>query len=128
MLSMPKLTIIHGVLLVLLGSGSYIASGGASKTALIPAIFGFVFLVCGMLGLKENLRKHVMHAAAAVALLAILAILSRWLRAGFPAELNLASGSQILFLLLTVGYMALSIKSFIDARRRRQAGEIAGSK
>ena len=50
---MAKTTIIFGVLLVLLGLGSYFGTGRTSLTALIPAGFGLILLIIVPLLLQE---------------------------------------------------------------------------
>ena len=65
---MPKITLIFSVLYIALGLAAFSLTGAVHKTALIPAYFGIVLLVLGLLGQKENLRKHVMHAALLVVL------------------------------------------------------------
>ena len=45
--------------------GTYLATETTSKTPLIPAGFGIVFLLLGLLAFNDKLRKHVMHAASA---------------------------------------------------------------
>ena len=68
---MSSQTLYTGIALIILGIGGYLASGAASVTALIPAFIGAVFVLLGLLGRKETLRKHMMHATMLVALLAI---------------------------------------------------------
>ena len=65
---MPKITIIYAVLLILIGFIGYLGSGMVSITALIPAFFGVVVLVIGLLGLSEKRRKAAMHIASALGL------------------------------------------------------------
>src|ERR1051325_5844493 len=64
---MPLVTIVFGVMLIGLGGAFYVAT--EALTALIPAGAGAVFVLLGALGFKDGLRKHVMHAAAALGLL-----------------------------------------------------------
>lgn len=51
---MPRLTLILGAILVVLGVISYIATAFASWTALIPAILGVVLFALGLLALKRQ--------------------------------------------------------------------------
>ena len=74
---MPRLTIIFGPLLILLGAGGYFGTGQTSVTALIPAFFGVPFLLLGLVALKDGLRKHAMHAASLLALLGVIGALGR---------------------------------------------------
>src|SRR5688572_32328469 len=72
---MAHTTIVFGLLLTGLGLVGYFLAGGVSVTALIPAFFGIVLLALGFLARSEPMRKHAMHAAAAVALIGFLGAL-----------------------------------------------------
>ncbi len=121
-MAMSKKTRIFGILLIILGIAGYIASGAASLTALIPAIFGVVFLLLGIIGEKESRRMIAMHVAQLLALLGIIGSFTgilnviSWL--GGNQEVNMFAASvQALMALLCIGYLVIGIKSFIDARR-----------
>lgn len=118
---MASTTIVFGLLLVVLGLAGYFLSGAASPTALIPAFFGIVLLVLGFVARAENLRKHAMHAAAAVALIGFVGALASLLRAPMETRSAIANFSQIAMALLTAVFVALCVKSFRDARRARAA-------
>ncbi len=107
-----------GLLLIVLGIGSYLGTGRTSMTALIPAYFGAVFVVCAMLARKETARKHAMHAAVAIGLIGAIASLVR----GLPAAMNGQAGrpavlAQLAMGVLLVVYVAMGVQSFIAARR-----------
>ena len=76
---MAKTTLIFAGLLILLGVGGYAAASAgvmgakASPTALIPAVVGILIGICGVVALRESLRKHAMHGAVLVGLLGCLA-------------------------------------------------------
>ena len=112
-------TIVFGLLLTALGLAGYLIAGAASVTALIPAFFGVVLLALGFLARSEPLRKHAMHAAAAVALIGFAGALMSLLRAPFATRSALANFSQLAMALLTAVFVVLCIKSFRDARRAR---------
>ena len=57
---MPKITVVVGLLLVLLGVGMYLGTGMESWTALIPAFFG---VVLGLIILMSTLHLAPMFAA-----------------------------------------------------------------
>lgn len=121
---MWKLTLIFGILLVLLGIGSYAATGGASWTALIPALFfGLPLLICGFLARREKLRMHAMHVAALVGLLGVLGGLGMSLpKILSGSELDrLAIWSQFTMGILSLLFVAACVNSFIQARRQRQS-------
>ena len=116
-MSMPKLTLMVGVLLVVQGVGFYFGTSSKSITALIPAFVGLPMLVLGILALKESARKHAMHLAAALAMLGFLAAVGRMASAGL--SLSPAGASVLILALVTGFFLLLCVKSFIDARRRR---------
>jgi hypothetical protein len=119
---MSTQTLYTGVALVVLGIGGYIVSGAASITALIPAFIGALFVLLGLLGRKENLRKHVMHAAILLALLALggtfggITKLLAWL-GGTPPERPMAVVAQAITALLCVLLIGGGIRSFLAARK-----------
>ena len=122
---MARITIIVGILLIVLGWGGYFAGGRVSMTALIPAFFGIPIALLGMVALKEKLRKHAMHGAVLFGLLGFVGALVRPVKAMFgeaPFELNLATGSQLVMSAICLVFVILCVKSFIDARKAREAG------
>ncbi len=122
---MPKITLIFSVLYIALGLAAFSLTGAVHKTALIPAYFGIVLLVLGLLGQKENLRKHLMHAALLVGLLALLGTARSLLKlpSAFDgtAERPFAIYAQAATAVLSIAFLALGIRSFIQARRSRSA-------
>jgi hypothetical protein len=123
---MPLSAILTGTLLIILGIVSYMVSGGESPTALIPTAFGIVLASLGLLARKEALRKHAMHAAAAVGLIALLGSAS-----GFLKLFTLLGGDEVLrpaaviaqsiMFVLSALFVGLAINSFVKARRNRRA-------
>ena len=118
---MASTTIIFGLLLTILGLAGYFLTGAVSMTALIPAFFGIVLLALGLLARSDRMRKHAMHAAAAVALIGFLGAVSSLLRAPMETRSAMANFSQIAMAVLTAIFVILCIKSFRDARRARAA-------
>jgi predicted MFS family arabinose efflux permease len=114
-------TRLFGIILVLLGVASYTLTGRTSITALIPAFFGAVFLLCAIVGRQSDAaRKHAMHAAVAVGLIGAIAALAR----GVPAALSgdptrPAVLAQLAMGVLLLIYVALGVQSFIAARKAR---------
>ena len=128
---MPIVSILCGVLLVALAWDGYADAVGLirpqhpySPTALIPAGFGLVLIVCGLMALKTSLLKHAMHAAAAVGLVGLLAGagmgLPKWL-AGDAAPSG-AVRLQLWMAGVCLLFVLLCVNSFVQARRRRAAG------
>jgi O-antigen/teichoic acid export membrane protein len=119
MTTMASTTIVFGVLLTLLGLGGYFLTGTSSVTALIPAIFGLLLLVLGFLARSEAVRKHAMHAAAAVALVGCAGALFSLARTPTGPRSPMAVFSQAAMVVLTAVFVGLCVRSFIDARRAR---------
>jgi hypothetical protein len=120
-MSMPSVTRVVGFLLILLGVVGYLATGGASITALIPAMVGALFLVLALVARSPEARKHVMHAAVAIALISVLGIVPRIAGAVTDGELRRpAVLAQIAMAAILAVYVLLGVKSFIDARRARK--------
>lgn len=121
---MPRFAIIAGAALLLLGVGSYIVTGMASWTALIPSIFGVPILLCGLVGQQFAWRKHAMHVAAALALLGLLGSVmgvpkAITLMTGGSVERPAAAVAQAIMAVICAAFVAWAVKSFIDARRTR---------
>ena len=130
---MSKLAITFGVLLVLLGLGlgAYTYSlpevDRHSPTSFIPAIFGILLLVCGLLARNDKFRMHAMHFAALVGLVGcvmplFMAIRTMATRTDYHRA---AIGGQIVMGVLCGLFVALCVRSFIAARRARKSSESA---
>lgn len=121
---MASTTIALGVVLVILGLAGYFLTGMVSITALIPAFFGLVIAIAGLIARDERKRKHAIHAAVLVALIGFLGSVSGLLQiadvfngtAARPAAVI----SRAIMALLTLGYIMLAVRSFIAARQARR--------
>jgi hypothetical protein len=116
----PATTRYFGLILIVLGVASYVLTGRTSVTALIPALFGAVLVICALVARNEAARKHAMHAAVAVGLIGALAALGR----GVPAALSGGATrpavlSQLVMGVLLLIYVGLGVQSFIAARKAR---------
>ncbi len=123
---MPIVSIVMGALLVGLGAYGYTASDTKSITAWIPAFVGGPLILCGLIALKESLLKHAMHAAAMLGVIGFLLAAGRLGMLAAKGTLDLTQlGGQSLagMAALCAIFVALCVKSFIDARKRRQARE-----
>lgn len=117
---MPGTTRLFGLLLIVFGVAAYVTTGRTSITALIPAFFGAVLVICALMARHEAMRKHAMHAAVAIGLIGAIAALAR----GVPAALSGGASrpaviSQLAMGVLLVVYVALGVQSFIAARKAR---------
>lgn len=118
---MAKVAIVFAFLLIAVGLGGYLLAdpdpetGVVSVTALIPAIFGVALLICGLLALKESLRKHAMHLASLFALLGAVGAGIRIPKLLGPGT-ELALYSHIATTVLCLLFVILAVRSFILAR------------
>lgn len=123
---MPIVSIVMGALLVAVGVYGYTASEAKSVTALIPAFVGGPLILCGLIAFKESLLKHAMHAAAMLGLIGFLGAVGQMGRLATKGTLDmtqLGGQSAAAMAVLCAIFVALCVKSFIDARKRRQARE-----
>lgn len=123
---MPSTSIVFGILLILIGVIGYVygmAAGHASPTALIPAAFGIALLLLGVFSrMREYLRKHLMHVAVLIGLIGFIITAGRLISKIGDLSMSAAVLSQLAMAIVCLVYVVLSIKSFIDARRNREAG------
>ena len=122
---MSSTTLAFAFAYLVLGIGGFVLTGSTHKTALIPCIFGVLFLIFGLLARKDNLRKHVMHAAVLIALLAFLGTARSLSHLpelfNGPAKKPAAIITQSLNAGLSLLYIILAVRSFIQARRARSS-------
>lgn len=123
---MHHITVLCGVLLSAIGLFGYFgsASENPSLTALIPAGFGVVFIVLGIVAHRTAARMHAMHAAAVVGLIGFLLAGGRaFMKLGYlvsdDVTLRRPVAMTALMSLVCLVYVILCIGSFIAARRRR---------
>ena len=113
-----------GTLLIVVAAAGYLLSEVQSPTALIPAGFGAALIVCGLIARRgTKALKHAMHAAAAVGLVGFLASAGRLLMVVAQGKeiSGLALFSQAAMAVICGVFLALCVKSFRDARKRREA-------
>ncbi len=123
---MAKLTIAYGVILVVMGLGGYFGSGRVSWTALIPAFLGIPAILCGVIAeMKENLRMHAMHVAVLLGIAGFAGGVPG-LRKLFSGDTGAGPLARSILAVVSAIYVALCVKSFIDARRRRKEREASG--
>jgi hypothetical protein len=122
---MAPITLLFAVTYILLGLGGFVLTGSIHKTALIPCAFGVLFILFGLLAFKEKLRKHAMHAAVLVAMLAFLGTAKALTHlpdlVQGTAEKPAAIITQSLNAGLSLLYIILAVRSFIQARRARSS-------
>ena len=123
---MAKVTIFFGLLLILLGLAGYFGTGHIHPTALIPAGFGVLLAIFGLLANTEDTRKRMlfMHIAVTLGLLGFLATVSAIFQyvqmlqgKSFPFPTAVESKAAMAILCLT--FVLLCVRSFVAARRAR---------
>jgi hypothetical protein len=125
---MAKLTIGCGVLLILLGIVGFVSTGSAHPTALIPGVFGLLLAVFGTLAKTEDSKKRMlwMHIAVTIGLLGFLFTIPglidviRMAR-GIAVRRPAAAEEQAIMWVICGIFVALCVRSFINARRSRLA-------
>ena len=129
---MQEMTQWAGVLLMGLAVGafsfSYFSTHKFAMTALIPGVWGVLFLILGQLAKRAEYKKAAMHTVTAVALLGILLPLSRLmmnLRKLYTKEMAMGQFSlngliSLSVMIITCATIfALCFYSFRLARRER---------
>jgi hypothetical protein len=125
-----RTTIIFAAALIILGVGVFIVTGGHAPTALIPALFGIVLGLLGVLANTLNTQRRMlfMHIAVTIGLLGFIFPGIR--AAGDLLKLMrnqmvlrpIAMWEELAMSVLCLLFVLLSVRSFIAARRaRRQA-------
>ena len=123
-------TLITALLLIVVGVVSYAngtpgEDGKVSPTALIPAFFGAVLAVCGLLAFNPKFRKHAMHGAAMVGLLGavggFMPLIRQYNKTGeFDPTKPSAIAGELMILICAV-FVGLCVNSFIQVRKARKA-------
>lgn len=124
---MAKVTLLFAVLLIVLGLVSFFGTGSQHPTALIPTWFGLALGAFGFLAISpsETRRKLFMHINVTIGLLGFLGAAWRAIQSYGHARSEgvapdaIALGAQVTMAGLLLIYVAMCVKSFIDARRSR---------
>jgi hypothetical protein len=124
---MAKVTLVFAALLIALGLVSFFGTGSQHPTALIPMWFGLALGIFGFLAMSpsEARRKLFMHINVTIGLLGFLGAAWRAIQSfgharseGVPPD-AIALGAQATMAGILLIYVAMCVKSFIDARRSR---------
>ena len=119
-LTIPRIAIYEGAILVLWGVAAYIISGQSSITAMIPSFMGAPLMILGILSEKiPDMRHHLMHASMVLALLMVLG--GARVFTDFSDMSNLAISSHIILIFVGATFMICGIMSFRAARLAREA-------
>ena len=126
---MAKLTLIVALILIILGAAVFIATGSHAPTALIPAYFGILLGVLGLLANTPETRRRMifMHIAVTVGLIGF--IFPGWRGVGdLMTQMHggtvlrpAAMKEELAMAAICLVYVLLCVRSFIAARRSRVA-------
>ncbi|MFP5210330.1 MAG: hypothetical protein ACLGRW_13665 [Acidobacteriota bacterium] len=125
---MAKVTLVFAALLIALGLISYLGTGSAHPTALIPTWWGLALGVFGLLAISpsEGRRKLFMHINVTIGLLGFLGAAEEAVR-GYLHATNagkapdmIAFAAKLTMAGLLLIYVILCVRSFIAARRERK--------
>lgn len=121
--------LFFGAALIVLGLLGYFAPGTfgdyekVSMTSLIPAWIGLALLLCGLVAtVKPTAKKHAMHLAAMIGLFGFVGGFMPLFRSNFNFE-KASAVSGLLMISLSLLFVALCVKSFIDAKKARQQSQ-----
>jgi hypothetical protein len=127
---MARVTLIFAFLMVVLGEAGYLGTGSIHKTALIPVWFGLALGLFGFLALRakaEKPRMVFMHINVTIGLLGFLGAAVEAVRGYVSANAQglapdmIALSSKVTMAVLMAIYVGMCVRSFIAARRARQA-------
>ena len=117
-MSVPKITIGYGGLLILWGIIISQISDSGSMTSYLPSLLGIPLLLSGILAIKTpEKRKLWMHIAVTFGLLGALGGTRFFMVIG--DGINYASGSMLMLLITGSVYTGICVKSFIHARKSK---------
>ena len=119
---MYRVTILFGILLGITGIVGFYLTGAKHLTALIPAFIGFPLFVCGSIAAKEAMRMLAMHIAILIGLIGFIGAAATLFKDD-QSMAAIVSKSITALLCATVG--GLCGRSFIQARKAREAAEVA---
>ncbi len=108
-----------GILLVALGISAYGLTGFESATALIPAIFGVLFVALGRLGLNVGRRRLAVYGLGLLALLGVVGSIEGVIEigaviAGDSLDRPVATASQVAMALLCAVVLVLVGRSVAE--------------
>lgn len=110
---------LFGTALAILGIVAYVITDRQSWTALIPSFIGIILVALGRVaGISDKARMHAMHGAALVGLIGLIGSAVRAIQTD-PNEKPAPFWANVITAVLCAAFVALCVKSFIDARRAR---------
>lgn len=120
-----KNILLLGALLTILGLGTFamIRFDPAKWTALLPALFGVLFLVIGTVAQKQQAwHRPLLYLAVGLALFAFLGTFGGFVKTaalivGEEVERPAAAVEQAISAVLCAGFIGAAVKCLVEARR-----------
>jgi uncharacterized membrane protein len=122
---MPKIAVIFGFLLSILGLYGYYGMGRMSVTALIPLFIGVPVIMLGLLAFDDKKIKNSMHAASVLILLGLIGSVYRFISKNAISNMDSASLILLIMIVLCLVFLILAINSFIEARKARENKQVS---
>ena len=119
--AMPNLTTNYGLFLLSWGLIATYLSEAQSVTSFLPSLLGLALLVSGEMAKIPEKKKLWMHVAVTFGLIGALGGTRFFMVMG--DGLNYANSSMLMLLLTGTAYTVLCVRSFIAARKAREAAE-----
>jgi hypothetical protein len=119
--AMPNLTTNYGLFLFSWGLIATYLSDAQSFTSFLPSLLGLALLVSGEMAKIPEKKKLWMHVAVTFGLIGALGG-TRFFMV-MADGLNYASSSMLMLFLTGTAYTVLCVRSFIAARKAREAAE-----
>mgnify|MGYP000297551274 FL=1 len=119
--AMPNLTTNYGLFLLSWGLIATYLSEAQSLTSFLPSLLGLALLVSGEMAKIPEKKKLWMHVAVTFGLIGALGG-TRFFMV-MADGLNYASSSMLMLFLTGTAYTVLCVRSFIAARKAREAAE-----
>ena len=118
----PNLTLGYGAFLIAWGIAVSILSDSESITSYFPSMLGVPLALAGVMVMRmPDKRKLWMHIAATFGLLCAIGGTRFFMVMG--DGITYASGSMLMLLITGSGYTVVCVRSFIAARKAREAAE-----
>jgi multisubunit Na+/H+ antiporter MnhF subunit len=123
-------TVIFAGLMIALGVVAFFGTGAHAYTALIPAGFGVLALVCaGVAHRWPRARKHAIHVAMLLALVGFAGTVKGVYETGLylggePVKMPRAAESKAVMCLWCGVFLVTGIRSFVAARRAVAGGDV----
>ncbi len=124
---MPRLTILFGIILILLGVFCYMNTGHEHPTSLIPSAIGLILAICGALARTTDLKRRglAMHIAATVGVLGFLftakdIVTYFRMQGGLQVKSVIATEEKAATAVLLLVFTIACVRNFVQAAQARR--------